>query len=459
MTVNHTSYWTSWQPTLAEPWDLRRVVHLHRRAGFAATRDELQRDLRDGPDAAVDRFLAGRACVTGVPDDFEEKSQVLAGAAVSARRPERLKAWWLYRMMFTPDPLTERLALMWHNHFATAIRKVDDVGLMHGQNVLFREFARAPFRELLVRVVKQPALLVWLDADANRKQHPNENLARELMELFTLGVGHFTEDDVRACARALTGWTVVNGQFRDMPDYHDAGEKTLLGRAGPLSGDDVLEILVAHPATARRIAARLCELLLGENVVDEAGVHELADGLHRNNLDVGWGIETIFRSQVFFSEANIGTRILGPAEYIVGSLRALELFDPPASTLVLAEWMAALGQDLFNPPNVFGWDGGRAWINGRSVIARANFAAALAQGRLRHPDASPDLTHLLERHAAAATIEDALSFFSTLLSGSAPTTEMRDAVAAHVNLTSALTPDTARRLAETILTLPAAQLG
>jgi uncharacterized protein (DUF1800 family) len=459
MTVNHTSYWTSWQPTLAEPWDLRRVVHLHRRAGFAGTWDELQRDLRDGPEATVDRVLAGRASTTGVPDDFEEKSQVLAEAAVSARRPERLKAWWLYRMLFTPDPLTERLALMWHNHFATSIRKVDDVGLMHGQNALFREFARGPFRELLVRIVKQPALLLWLDADANLRQHPNENLARELMELFTLGVGHYTESDVRECARALTGWTVVNGQFRDMSDDHDDGEKVLLGRAGPLGGDDILEILLAHPATARRIAGRLCGLLLGENVVDEAGVHELADGLHRNNLDVGWGVETILRSHVFFSEANIGARILGPAEYIVGSIRALELFDPPPSTLVLAEWMAALGQDLFNPPNVFGWDGGRAWINGRSVIARANFAAALAQGRLRHPDAPPDLLRLAERHASAGTVEQAVAFFASLLSASAPTAEIQDAVGAEVNLSSSLTPDSARRVVSILLSLPATQLG
>jgi uncharacterized protein (DUF1800 family) len=438
---------------------LRRVVHLHRRAGFAAVWDELQRDVHDGPEAAVDRFLAGRACVTGVPDDVEEKSQVLAEAAVSARRPERLKAWWLYRMLFTPDPLTERLALMWHNHFATSIRKVDDVGLMHGQNALFREFARAPFRELLIRVVKQPALLVWLDADANRKQHPNENLARELMELFTLGVGHFSEGDVRECARALTGWTVVNGQFREMPDYHDAGEKGLLGRSGSLTGDDALEVLLAHPATARRIVGRLCELLLGEDVVDEAAVHELAEGLHRNNLDVGWGVETILRSRAFFSEANINSRILGPAEFMVGSIRALELLDPPPSTLVLAEWMATLGQDLFNPPNVFGWDGGRAWINGRSVIARANFAAALAQGRLRHPDALPNLLRLAERHASAGTVDQAVTFFASLLSGSAPTAGIQDAVGAEVNLSSSLTPASARRVVGILLSLPAAQLG
>ena len=459
MPADNTSCWSAYRPTTTEPWDLRRVVHLHHRAGFAATWDELQRDVRDGPEASVDLVLAGRASMTGVPDDFEEKSQVLAEAAVSARRPERLKAWWLYRMLFTPDPLTERLALMWHNHFATSIRKVDDVGLMQGQNALFREFARAPFRELLVRVVKQPALLVWLDADANRKQHPNENLARELMELFTLGVGHFTEGDVRECARSLTGWTVVHGQFREMADYHDAGEKVLLGRSGSLTGDDVLEVLLAHPATARRIAGRLCQLLLGENVVDEAAVRELADGLHRNNLDVGWGVETILRSRAFFSEANINSRILGPAKFIVGSIRALELFDPPPSTLVLAEWTAALGQDLFNPPNVFGWEGGRAWINGRSVIARANFAAALAEGRLRHPDAPPDVLRLLERHAAGGTVEDALSFFSTLFFGSAPTREIRDAVAAQVNLRSVLTPDTARGIAVTLLSLPAAQLG
>ena len=276
--------WKRWRPISDEPWNLRRVVHLHRRAGFAATWREIQRDLADGPQAAVNRILSGQtqpdadhtvgpaatarrrkplnestskrtvAQRDGVPADFAQMADIIGSAAVAANNPDRLKAWWVYRMLFSPDPLTERLALMWHNHFATSNVKVDDVALMRQQNDIFREQGRAKFGELLRRVVKHPALLVWLDAQANRKEHPNENLARELMELFTLGVGHYTEQDVKEAARALTGWTVTRGEFREVPQYHDDGIKTILGHTGKFNGDDLLDILLDHPATARRIA-------------------------------------------------------------------------------------------------------------------------------------------------------------------------------------------------------------
>ena len=185
--------WKPYTPDDKAPWNLRRVVHLHRRAGFAATWQEIERDLRDGPQAAIDRLLAGKAYTTAVPDDFEATSRLLADAAVASGNIHRLKAWWLYRMIFSPDSLGERLRLLWHNHFATSNRKVEDVAMMRRQNDLFRQFARAPFSELLTRVTKDPAVLVWLDADSNRREHPNENLARELMELFTLGVGNHGE--------------------------------------------------------------------------------------------------------------------------------------------------------------------------------------------------------------------------------------------------------------------------
>ena len=155
-------------------------------------------------------------------------ARTIGDAAVASGNPNRLKAWWLYRMLFSPDPLGERLTLMWHNHFATSNRKVQDLALMREQNDLLRQHARATFGELLHAVVKHPAMLVWLDADANRKGHPNENLARELMELFTLGVGNYTEDDVQAAARALTGWTVVGGRFGFRETRHDDGEKVFL---------------------------------------------------------------------------------------------------------------------------------------------------------------------------------------------------------------------------------------
>ena len=185
------------------PWDLRRVVHLHRRAGFAATWDELQRDLKDGPEA-VDRPAAGRARPdpAAFPMDFAAFADRLADLALAAPEPNRLKGWWVYRMLFGPDPLTERLTLMWHDHFATSNLKVNDLSLMRRQNETFRSLCRAPFGRLLHAMLRDPALLVWLDAQENTKGHPNENLARELMELFTLGIGHYSEDDVKQAARA-----------------------------------------------------------------------------------------------------------------------------------------------------------------------------------------------------------------------------------------------------------------
>ena len=194
-TRSATDTWARFEPNDEVPWNRQRVVHLHRRAGFAATWPEIERDLADGPQQAVERVLAGTSRQTPAgapPADFESMARTIGDAAVASGNPNRLKAWWLYRMLFSPDPLGERLTLMWHNHFATSNRKVQDLALMREQNDLLRKHARSTFGELLHAVVKHPAMLVWLDADANRKGHPNENLARELLELFTLGVGNYT---------------------------------------------------------------------------------------------------------------------------------------------------------------------------------------------------------------------------------------------------------------------------
>src|SRR3954469_7311095 len=271
-----TAPWEPYAPSADAPWDLRRVVHLHRRAGFAATWAELQRDLKDGPQASIDRLLRGQSRMQGVPAGFESASAVLADAAVAANDPARLKAWWVYRMLFGPDPLTERLVLLWHDHFATSNLKVNDLALMRRQNDQFRECARAPFGRLLRGAVREPALLVWLDAPANRKGHPNENLARELMELFPLGVGHYSEADVKEAARALTGWIVEDGSFRRNPFTHDAEPKTILGRTGAWTGDDLVTMLLDHPATSQRLAWRLCGPFFGEGAIDKESIHALA---------------------------------------------------------------------------------------------------------------------------------------------------------------------------------------
>jgi uncharacterized protein (DUF1800 family) len=450
-----TDSWAPYAPTSAAPWDLRRVVHLHRRAGFAATWDEIQRDLADGPGPSVDRVLTGRAATEGVAVEFAATADVLGESAAASRDPARLKAWWVYRMLFGPDPLTERLVLMWHNHFATSNLKVADLPAMRAQNELFRRHARAPFGELLTAAVRDPALLTWLDAPANRKGRPNENLARELMELFTLGIGNYTEADVKEAARALTGWTVADGAFAEDAGGHDPGDKTVLGRTGPWKGDDLVKMILEHPATARRLAGRVGELFLGEKALRRADLDALAEGLRRHDLDVGWAVETVLRSRAFFADDNLGNRVLGPVEYVVGAARALELFDPPSSTLVLAEWCGRLGQDLFYPPNVGGWPGGRAWLTTRALVGRANYAAALIDGRRVGRPGPMNAQGLARRHGEANVV----AFYTRLLLGTEPTPAWRDRLTAALGAKAADEGQSARRLAGLILAMPEAQLG
>ena len=247
--------------------------------------------------------------------------------------------------------------------------------------------------------------------------HPNENLARETMELFTLGVGNYSETDVREAARALTGWTIVGSGFGLAEARHDRGEKVVLGHRGPLTGDDFLKLLLEHPATPRRLAWRICQTFMGEGVVDEQALSQLADGLGSHGLDVGWAVETVLRSRLFFSAENLRTRVAGPVEFVVGALRALELTNPPPSTLLLAEWVARMGQDLFYPPNVGGWNEGRAWLSSRSIVARANFADALVAGELWSPTRNSPVEELPARHGKPADLNQSVAWLAGLLWG------------------------------------------
>jgi uncharacterized protein (DUF1800 family) len=457
--MTNSDSWAVYQPDDQMPWNLRRVIHLHRRAGFAATWGEIQRDLKDGPQASLDRLLTGKARGKSVPDDFEHVSTLLADSAVSAGDAARLKAWWVYRMLFGPDPLGERLTLMWHNHFATSNAKVDDLSAMRRQNDLFRALGRKPFGELLTAVVRDPALLLWLDAPANRKEHPNENLGRELMELFTIGIGNYSEKDVQDAARSLTGWTVEDGTFKDVATRHDGGEKTVLGKKGKWRGEDLLQILLDNPATAKRLAVRLAEQFFGEGVLDAAALESLAEVLRRNNLRIGRTVETILRSRTFFADKNLGSRVINPAEYVLGAVRALEMLDPPPSTVALADWITLLGMDLFYPPNVFGWPGGRRWIDTRSVVGRANCAAALLGGSSAGRPEPLDALALARRHERGRDLDDMMAFYGELLLGAAPSAALRSRLVKALGDKTSLEPATARRVVVLILASPEAQLG
>lgn len=279
------------------------------------------------------------------------------------------------------------------------------------------------------------------------------------MELFTLGVGHYTEADVKEAARALTGWKITQGAFRHFAPDHDDGEKTLLGKKGNWDGDDLVRILLEHPATPRRLAWRICEWLMGEKTVESAAVDALAAGLRQHDLNIGWATETVLRSRAFFADANLGNRVLGPVEFIVGAARALECFDPPPSSIILGEWAGCLGQDLFYPPNVGGWPGGRNWLTSQAIIGRANYAAALVAGRLWARPQPLDGIALVKRHIGNADFEGVLTFYAQLLTGAPPDASWRKRLLNSLGARAGLEPNNVRAAIALILASPEVQMA
>jgi uncharacterized protein (DUF1800 family) len=254
--------WAPYDSIPEEPWDLRKVAHLHRRAGFGATWAELQHDLKAGLTESVDRFL-------NPLEESADDKEILAGlrgGVLTSRETEvqRLKAYWLYRLLFYADVLREKMTLFWHNHFATSNAKVKSVPDMLRQNELLRRHALGDFAELLSALISDPAMLIWLDGGGSRKEKPNENFAREFLELFTLGIGHYTEEDIREAARAFTGWVPLPGArydgpptFRFDPARFDSGVKTFLGQTGPWKAEDIVRITLEQPACARFLCRKL----------------------------------------------------------------------------------------------------------------------------------------------------------------------------------------------------------
>ncbi len=388
MISSPVEHWEPYAPNAEQPWNLARVVRLHRRSGFGVTAAVAERDVADGHDAAIARVLNG----TGPPraETIDLMQRLVDGAVTTANLP-RLQAVWIYRMLFGTHPLAERMTLFWHNWFATSAAKVQKLMAMQVQNETMRRLGRGPFRLLLDAMMRDTALLEWLDARENTKDRPNENLARELFELFTIGVGNYTEADVRETARALTGWGAKGSPPAEDPTVHDDGPKTVLGKSGRFRMPDVLEIALAHPALAPRLADRLIAHFMGEAVVSDAARASLASYLASHDLDVGRAIEVILRSNAFFSDANAHACVVGPVEFLVGSVKPLGLGPASVSTLEIARRLPRVGQDLFLPPNVAGWPLGRASLSTQSMAARINFASDLVDGRILKTDAPLDL--------------------------------------------------------------------
>jgi Protein of unknown function (DUF1800) len=384
--VDPARAWQPWEPGGKDPFNLKWAGHLFRRAGFGASLSDLHAAVEKGLAATLTRILGG-------DEGAEARERLLITVGdkmVSDEKPDELRGWWVYCMIHTAQPLREKMTLFWHNHFATSIAKVNRPTLMYAQNKLLRKHALGKFRPFLLDVSRNPAMIVWLDNNANVKGKPNENYAREIMELFSLGVGNYSEKDVREGARAFTGWhTNESGDAYEFnAKAHDDDAKTFLGQTGKWNGDDVVRILLDQPQAGRFLVRKLYRYFISETHEPPAALLEpLAESFRKSDYDVAAIMKMILGSRHFFSEYAYRQRLKCPVEYVLGAARAVAHVTEEQDTVrlppgPLVNRMAAMGQDLFAPPNVKGWPHGKAWLNTSTVLMRNNFAQQVASGRV-----------------------------------------------------------------------------
>ena len=412
------------------PWNVRLAAHLLRRAGFGGTPAEIAHAGSSGMNASVDSLVhfpatdalpaapelidgaegrggfgalrrralppattaAATTSSTAMTGDATAPAQTADAAAdpataallemrkarrMARRRQDRANVtWWLDRMLATPAPLQEKLTLYLHGQFATEENKKGIYGLdMVDQNQTMRRYALGNWRDLTHEMARDRAMLKWLDNARNVKAHPNENFARELMELFTLGIGNYTEKDVRESARAFTGYTFARrtGQFYFNAARHDDGQKTFLGHTGTLNGDDVIDIIFAQPAASKYLARRLIEFFIYSDPEPQL-VDELAALIRKSQFNMAPVVGTLLRSNVFYSDRAYRALVKSPVEFVIGSYKLFGVTDVKPDVIPV---LGRMGQIPFHPPSVKGWDGGASWLNTQTILARENFASGL----------------------------------------------------------------------------------
>ncbi len=399
--------------------DTALISHLLRRAGFGATPDELDHAVDAGYDATLHKLLN-----PGPPDDIPyDLIRRYHIDQSDLRNQPAAAAHWIYQLFATQSPLREKMCLFWHRVFATGATKLIQGRVVLNQVDMFRKYGMGSFRELLLQLSRDPAMLMWLDNQDNHKTSINENYGREILELFAMGVGNYSEDDIKECARAFTGWTVVNPdymtikmrnntarpygyiswQFLYDDDDHDHEPKTLLGETGDWNGEDAVDIICKHEATPRFIARHLYHYFVADEAPvpqwphtqpkDPAAIDALVDAYYDNDYSISAMLETLFTSHFFKAEEARYARIKSPAEMVVGILRlAGDLKIPSMDAYSAAATCANMGQSLLNPPSVEGWQGGVEWINTGAYVQRVNFAAEI----LNDPD-KPGLRSIIDR--------------------------------------------------------------
>lgn len=424
-------------PIAEADWNYARAAHLLDRAGFGGTPEEVERLASITPQEAVSRLVDYESIDVSHLPEFEESGiyphghkyasiykvfddvQTTGKALGVNKRPappldyqppvdeyytllwsergemRRAAQWWAERMLVTPRPLQENLALFWHNHFATSQEKVMSYGFMLGQIEMLRQRANRNLRDLLIGVAQDPAMLIWLDNKDNVKGKPNENFAREVMELFSMGEGQgYTEQDIREMARAFTGWTLTGdetvehpGQFVDDPAKHDDGVKSFLGVTGTFNGYDAIEIILRQPTPALFISKKLYRYFVREEISPELN-EKLAGLLRDSEYELRPLLKTIFLSRDFYSPQSYGVQVKSPVALLVSTYRKMGFKSIPGIP-DFNETTTTLGQTLFFPPNVAGWAGGRTWINPATLLARCNCIESLL---------FPDLENFVDPH-------------------------------------------------------------
>ena len=376
--------------------DIDLMAHLMRRAGFGSPRSELESRATKGYTATVDELVYPED--NGIPPiDESIIFRHNPGFEIPGGLPHNGQAHWMYRLINTPRPLEEKMALFWHNIFATAHSKLDNCNQMQAQVDMFRRHGMGNYRELLVRLAKDPAMIFWLDNNENHKGAPNENWGRELLELFSMGQGNYTELDVKECSRAFTGWTIAPKlprmpylrhlwQFEYLPHDHDDGEKVFLGQRGRFNGEDIIDIIVRQPATARFMARHLYNFFVADEVQvpswldeaprDPAAVNRIAATFVDSGYDIRATLHMIFNADFFKDPSVWHTKVKSPAEVIAGTMRLVQdhTFPKPGIGPIGME-TAYQGQSLLDPPSVEGWHTGQEWLDTGALVRRINFVA------------------------------------------------------------------------------------
>ena len=378
--------WLTAAPAAGATLGIDDARHLLNRTSFAAGPADIETFAALTREQAVERLLSwtGKPAVTPPPSWMGEPFESLRrfrGMSPEERKLAlrelfqkafELQSWWLSEMLVTPSPLTEKMTLFWHNHFVSSQQKVRSPQLMYRQNELLRRHALGNFGELLHAIARDPAMVIYLDSASNRKGQPNENFAREVMELFTLGEGHYGERDIKEAARAFTGWGIDpdRGEFVFRRLAHDDGVKTVLGRSGSFNGDAVLDILLAQPQTAEHIAAKLWREFVSPEP-DPAAVGRIAKVFRESGYEIGAALRALLTADAFYEPRYRAVLIKSPVELVVGTLRQFSFTTGEPLPFVLST--AQLGQNLLAPPNVKGWPGGEAWINSTTLLGRKAF--------------------------------------------------------------------------------------